>query len=227
MVLIVVVLILFAGLLLLPATQTFIGQRITENLTTRFGTKISVDDVQISPFGYVTLENVLAIDHRQDTLIFVGNARMSALRLRAVLQGENKLGDVMLRDVNANILTYKDENESNINLFFSRFEKDDEENKTTSPLHISSINLINGNLTTQNQNKIARDPIQFSDINATIDDFVIDNKSIKVEIKKLSADTSLYGPRLENISGEYFFLPPRCIFEMHLPLLLLVLLLLI
>ena len=118
------VFVLFAVSLLLPVTQTYLGQRVTASLYSRFGTTLSVGHIRISPFGYATLKNVLALDHKKDTLVHVGYARMNALRLRAVLQGDNNLGAVFLQDVDCNIVTYKGDAESNIDLFFNRFDSD-------------------------------------------------------------------------------------------------------
>ena len=118
------ILILFTVALLLPVTQTFLGHRMTSNLYARFGTTLNVDHIRISPFGYVILNDVTALDHKQDTLIHIGFARMNALRLQAVLQGDNNLGSVFIQNVDCNIITYKDEKESNIDLFFNRFDSE-------------------------------------------------------------------------------------------------------
>ena len=99
------ILILFTVALLLPVTQTFLGHRMTSNLYARFGTTLNVDHIRISPFGYVILNDVTALDHKQDTLIHIGFARMNALRLQAVLQGDNNLGSVFIQNVDCNIIT--------------------------------------------------------------------------------------------------------------------------
>ena len=84
------ILILFTVALLLPVTQTFLGHRMTSNLYARFGTTLNVDHIRISPFGYVILNDVTALDHKQDTLIHIGFARMNALRLqKAVISLKN------------------------------------------------------------------------------------------------------------------------------------------
>ena len=61
--------------LMLPATQTYLGQRFTKSIKERFGANIDINSIQVSPFGYVKLHNILAYDHKQDTLLYVGYTR--------------------------------------------------------------------------------------------------------------------------------------------------------
>ena len=91
--------------LMLPLTQTYLGQRFTKNINERFGANIDISSIQVSPFGYVKLHDILAYDHKQDTLLYVGYARLNTLRLRAILQGDNDLGNVFLKDVNCFVQT--------------------------------------------------------------------------------------------------------------------------
>ena len=66
--------------LMLPVTQTYLGQRFTQNINERFGANIDISSLQVSPFGYVELHDILAYDHKQDTLLYVGHARLNTLR---------------------------------------------------------------------------------------------------------------------------------------------------
>ena len=203
---VVSVFVLFSVSLLLPVTQTFLGQRLTKSLFDRFGTQLNVDNIYISPFGFATLENVLAIDHKKDTLIFVGYARMSAFRLRAVLQGDKNLGSVFLRDVSCNITTYRGDDTSNMKFFFDRFGSDTSKN-TSASLYVSSIQLTKSELQIQNENNPNITPIRFSEINADIKDFSVVGDAIESKINQLDAKTNWKNMQLTSLSGSYMMSP--------------------
>ncbi len=199
---VLVFMLLLIGTLLLPTTQTYMGQRFTSGLNERFGAEISVERVQVSPFGYVKVHNLLAFDHKQDTLIYVGFIRLNTLRLRAVLQDDDNLGDVFLKDVTCNITTYKGEEDSNIKQFFSRF-KNESKTKNTS-ISASSISLINANLIIANQNKNTT-PQQFASLNAEIKDFNTADDVIYGDILQLNTTTNWMDTELTSLSGKYSF----------------------
>ena len=198
----ILVFVFFAVALLLPATQTYLGQRVTASLYERFGTKLTINNIHISPFGYATLENVLATDHKQDTLLYVGYARTSALRLGAVLQGDNNLGAIFLRDVSCNITTYNGDEESNIDIFFNRFDSEKQKNPNTS-FYVSNIQLTKAGLRIQNENNAGVPPLQFTQMNADIKDFSIVGGVIKAEINQLDTQTSWENTQLTSLSGNY------------------------
>lgn len=200
------VFVLFAVSLLLPVTQTYLGQRVTASLYSRFGTTLSVGHIRISPFGYATLKNVLALDHKKDTLVHVGYARMNALRLRAVLQGDNNLGAVFLQDVDCNIVTYKGDAESNIDLFFNRFDSDKPKNPNAA-FYISSIQLTKADLHIYNENKPNATPIQFLAMNADIEDFSVIGDTIQAAIRQLDTETNWKNTQLTSLSGSYLLSP--------------------
>ena len=202
------ILILFTVALLLPVTQTFLGHRMTSNLYARFGTTLNVDHIRISPFGYVILNDVTALDHKQDTLIHIGFARMNALRLQAVLQGDNNLGSVFIQNVDCNIITYKDEKESNIDLFFNRFDSEKTKN-TRAAFYVSSIDLTHADLYIKNENEEKIAPIQFASINANIQDFSVVGDVIEAEINQLDTKTSWKNTQLTSVTGSYLFSPSK------------------
>ena len=200
------VFVLFAVSLLLPVTQTYLGQRVAASLYSRFGTTLSVGHIRISPFGFATLDNVLALDHKKDTLVYVTYARMNALRLRAVLQGDNNLGAVFLKDVDCNIVTYNGDEESNIDLFFNRFSSDKPKNPSAD-FYVSSIQLTKANLHIHNENKLNATPIQFLAINADIEDFSVVGDTIQAAIRQLDTETNWKNTQLTSLSGSYMLSP--------------------
>ena len=198
--------------LMLPATQTYLGQRFTKSIKERFGANIDINSIQVSPFGYVKLHNILAYDHKQDTLLYVGYTRFNTLRLRAVLQGGSDLGDVFLKDVLFNSTIYENESRSNVNQFFNRFNTDI---KSTNKIEIdaSSISLVDASINIRNQNKSSGTAQQFTALHADIQNFSIDGDVISADIKQLNTNTNLGNTALTSLSGTYQFSPTNMLLE--------------
>lgn len=196
------------GVLLLPATQTFLAKRITSSFAERFDTQVNLGKISISPFGYATLNDVLALDHRQDTLIYIGTLDVPALRLRAVFQGDNNLGKVSLRNVKTNIITYKGEEKSNMDIFFEALKKDNKREHSSTLFNVAAISLTTSNLLIANQNS-TKNPLLFSNLNADIENFGILDDTIEADIIHLDTKTSLEKMRITSLSGHYLYSPTQ------------------
>ena len=196
---------LLTAVVLLPVTQTFMGKRVASTLVERFGTNISISHISISPFGYATLKGILALDHRQDTLIYVGHARMSARHLGAVAQGDVNLGKIMLADVVCKITTYKGEEKTNMSQFFKRFKTVEESKKKNNFIAIPSLSMTRANLVINNQNLKDEKKQIFRSLNASIKDFQINAGAIKGDILQLDTQTNWNNTQLTSLSGLYAF----------------------
>lgn len=196
--------VLFFTSLLLPATQTYLGQRLTKNLDNRFGTTLTVDHIRISPFGDVTLKNIVAIDHKNATMIRVGFARMNAVRLWAVLQGDNNLGSVFLQDVGCNIITYMGDENSNIDLFFDRFNSKKPKNNNAA-FYVSAIDLMSADLIIHNENEQESIPIRFTSMHADIENFSVVDSIVKAKINQLDTKTNWKNTQITSLAGTYVY----------------------
>ena len=205
-----IVLVVFV--LMLPVTQTYLGQRFTQNINERFGANIDISSLQVSPFGYVELHDILAYDHKQDTLLYVGHARLNTLRLRAILNGDTDLGNVFLKGVMFNRTIYENESNSNVTEFFDRFNAD-ESPKAKTKLVAASISLVNASIRVQNQNKSKGSAQRFTALNANIQNFRVDGGIISADIKQLNANTNWGDTALTSLAGKYKFSPTRMVLE--------------
>lgn len=199
-------------ILMLPVAQTFLGQRFTQHLNEQFGANIEISSIQVSPFGHVKLHNILAYDHKQDTLLYAGYVRLNTLRLKAVLQGNNNLGNVFLKDVVFNSTTYENEKKSNVSQFFNRFNSDDR-TKLKTEVVASSISLVDASINIHNQNKGEETEKRFKAINAAIENFQISGDVIVADIEQLETKTNWRDMSLTSISGKYQFSPTSMMLE--------------
>ena len=199
-------------ILMLPVAQTFLGQRFTQHLNEQFGANIEISSIQVSPFGHVKLHDILAYDHKQDTLLYAGYVRLNTLRLKAVLQGNNNLGNVFLKDVVFNSTTYENEKKSNVSQFFNRFNSD-ERTKLKTEVIASSISLLDASINIHNQNKGKETEKRFTAINADIENFQINGDVIVADIEQLETKTNWREMALTSISGKYQFSPTSMMLE--------------
>ena len=104
-------------LLSLPFVQTQLGKVATNSLNEEFGTDIRIGRVAISPFLTVKLGDVLVRDHHKDTLFYIKRLNTSILNFKKLYDnGHPYLGDVSLHGLDARIVQYKNEDETNLDI---------------------------------------------------------------------------------------------------------------
>lgn len=206
---IVIAFLCFVGILLIPATQTLIGQRITQSLENRFETKLDINKVKVSPFGYATLNDILAIDHKNDTLLYVGYARTSVLQLRKISKGDTNFGDVLLRNVDFNVITHLGDSTSNVNTFFKKFERDRKAKKSDVYFDVSSLNISNADIFIQDKNESQKRFFSFQDISARLKNFSVTGDTIETNIEGLQMKTNINKKYFTSISGTYKISPTQ------------------
>jgi hypothetical protein len=206
---IVIVFLCFVGVLLIPATQTLIGQQITQSLENRFETKLNINKIKVSPFGYAVLNDILAIDHKNDTLLYVGYARTSVLQLRKIIKGNTNLGDVLLRNVDFNVVTHVGDTTSNVNIFFKKFESDEKTKKADSYFDVSSLNISNVDVSIQDKNENQKRFLSFIETSAILKNFSVRGDTIQTDIEGLQTKTNLTGKHFTSISGSYKISPTQ------------------
>lgn len=107
-----------------PSVQTWAGRQLTEQLNSNYDVNVTIDRIQVSYYGDVIIENGLALDHKNDTLIYFDQIETSITGFSALMAGQPHLGDTEIDGLILNIHTYKDELSHNLNLFIEKFESD-------------------------------------------------------------------------------------------------------
>ncbi|WP_306350211.1 translocation/assembly module TamB domain-containing protein [Flavobacterium sp. '19STA2R22 D10 B1'] len=169
----------------LPIVQTKIAQYATSEINKSFGTDINIDQVSVSIFGGVKLKKVLINDHHKDTLIYATRIKTNILNLQKLTKGDLLFGDLRADGLIFNLKNYKGEEESNINIFVKLFEND---KPSTKPfiLKINNLFLTNSHFRVINENAQNPKSIDFTKMNAELNDFEIHGSDITTHIEKLS-----------------------------------------
>ncbi|WP_438977457.1 hypothetical protein [Polaribacter sp.] len=169
--------------------QTKLGNYLTNSVNEDFNTNISVEKVDLSFLGRVSLKGVEIRDHHQDTLIFVNKLSTTLLNAKRILDNEVNLKNISLEGVNFFMKTYKDEDEDNLAVFINSFDDDTPRDSLSNPFILKTDNVYIQDL-------------HFKLIDANKKD------SLDYEVSKLGGnlqDLSIVGPDFKtNIRGLYF-----------------------
>ncbi|MGE4347639.1 MAG: translocation/assembly module TamB domain-containing protein [Flavobacteriaceae bacterium] len=199
----ILLLILFLGVLLaLPPVQTFVGKVVTKELKKSTEADININKVAISIFGGVKLRGVLIRDHHQDTLIYSKNIQTKILNAKKLIDGNLIFGDLKAENLTFYLTTYKDEKDSNINIFVEKFENENKP-KSDKPfiLKANNLQIANGRFKVEDQNKEVPVSVDFTKINTDLEDFSIVRDVITADFNFFSFQYHT-GIFVENLTGK-------------------------
>lgn len=201
-----VILLLFIILVLIlsiPAVQTSLGKRVTKRLNDDFGTNINIERVGLQFNGDVELKQIYIEDHKQDTLIAIAELNTSILNFRNVINGKLNFGDIDIMDLVFNIHTYKDERDTNLDIFVAKFDEDNPRvGESEFLLSSSDVSIYDGNFKLSDDNKETSNILVFHDLNINATDFVIAGSDVRARINTLSFKDAR-GSHVENLMTDF------------------------
>ena len=202
---------LLVGLLFVPAVQTFVVHKVTESISEKWGTEISIGDIHITPTLKLVAHEVAIKDHHNENMIYSGTVkgRLRSLQTKPVKLG---LGDVEFEDLDVVLRTYKDETTINIAKWAEKF-KTDKKKKQPFTLTSNSVDISDGRFALINDNKrtvfdtdgnpdIDYDFLELADLNIKAKDFKLVGADIAMKFKQL-AFNQYGGFQLKQGSGDF------------------------
>lgn len=185
---------LLVGLLFVPAIQTFAVNKITQSISEKWGTELSIKDVRLTPSLRLVAHEVRIQDDHHNDMIYVGkvNGRLRGITMKPF---KLKLGNVTLEDANVVIRKYKGDSSVNISMWAQKFPK--HEVKSTFLLTAQHLNMVNSRFVYINdyQRKVydTKDnpPVDYAflelkDINWEVNDFIVLNDSVAANFNHLA-----------------------------------------
>ena len=188
-------------LLSLPSVQTYLGKYATDEINKSFGTNLSIGTVAITPFGSVKLGEVLVLDHHKDTLFYIKKLNTSILSFKKIYDpGHPYLKDVVMHGLDARIVNYKNEDYTNLDKFIEAFD-DGSPSSGKFRMKANKMTVFNSRFRYIDENLKSPKVIDFTSLNAKIEDFFIKGANVTtfideltfkdhrgLEVKKLTAD---------------------------------------
>ena len=78
----ILLLVLLVIILSIPAVQTKIGKKVTDELNETYGTDINIERLGLNWKGEIDIRNVFIRDHHQDTLIYTEILQTNLLSIK-------------------------------------------------------------------------------------------------------------------------------------------------
>lgn len=172
----------------IPSIQTSLGAYATQKINSKYGTAINVEKVGLQFNGDLELKNILIKDHHNDTLIAIKELNSSILNFAKLNDNKLLFGDIDLYGLHFHIKTYKDERDTNLDVFVSSFE-DGKKKKSATPFELSSKDITISNshflLTDENKGESKR-ILDFQELDINVSDFLIFGPNVSTQINGLS-----------------------------------------
>ncbi|MBR4135393.1 MAG: translocation/assembly module TamB domain-containing protein [Bacteroidales bacterium] len=201
---------LIVGLCFVPAVQTFAVSKVTQKISEKWGTEISIDRIHITPSLKIAAEGVRIADHHNNDMIYVGKVkgRLLSVKTKPV---QLKFGTVELSKANIVLRTYKGEETINIAQWAKKFHK--EKKKAPFELEGSHVYLTDSRFVLINDNKrVVYDTkgnpdidyyyLEFKDINWDMKPFKLVGANVSADFQKM-AFTQYGGFKMKNGSGQF------------------------
>jgi hypothetical protein len=192
-------------ILSIPAIQTSLGNYVTNRINTDFKTNINVDRVSMQFNGDVELKEIYIEDYKQDTLINITELNTSILGIRNLINGQLVFGDIDIEGLVFNIVTYKDEVETNLDVFVARFDNDNPRTEKSSFLLSSSdVSIYDGIFKLLDKNKETPKVLYFEDLNINATNFLINGSDVDARINILNFRDSR-GVTVKNMMTDFSY----------------------
>ena len=202
------VLLLFLLLVLVfsvPSVQTSLGGYTTSSINKTYGTRIKIEKVGLQFNGDVELKNILIKDHYNETLISVAELNTSILSFIKLAENKFTFGDIDLYDLFFHIKTYKDETDTNLDVFVSKFDKENPALQTNKfILSSNEVQIYNGKFLLTDENLNNAKVLDFHTLNLFASDFFISGTDVKAAINSLSFKDSR-GAEIQKLQSDFSY----------------------
>ncbi|WP_412984876.1 translocation/assembly module TamB domain-containing protein [Pontimicrobium sp. IMCC45349] len=197
----------------IPAVQTSLGKKATDTLNKDFGTNITIAKVGLQFNGDVELKDVYVEDHKQDTLFHIDELNTSILSFKKLYDNKLTFGDIDIYDLTFNLKTYKDEKDTNLDVFVAKFDDDaPKKEKSDFLLSSSDVSIEGGTFKLSDENKETTEILQFNDLNINATNFLILGPDVSARINKL-AFVDDRGVEVKNMTTNFTYTREQMLFD--------------
>ncbi len=189
----------------LPSVQNYLIDRATSFVSKKLETKVSIDHIRLGALGSLRVEGFYVEDFQQDTLLYVGKAKVFLSRIDGV--NGITLRNGTISDAYLNIRETPNE-VMNIKEVVDKFTNKEREKNSDFSLKVKDVRLENVNLVVeQHEHREPSYGIDYNDmhiehISALVDNFSLDSGVIGGYIRNLSA-VEHCGFMVQNLTGHF------------------------
>jgi len=189
----------------IPAVQTIIAKKVTENLNETYGVDITIERVGINWKGEVDIREVLINDHHEDTLIYTKYLNTNILSIKKIIDGDLDFGFINLTEAKLYVTTYENESTDNLDIFGKSFNSGDT-TKVSKPFEMlaRTVTAEDLQIRIRDYNEETPEILKFNDVQLQAQDLSIYDSDITAEINKLSFLESR-GLKVNELSGKFIY----------------------
>ncbi len=188
--LLLVLFLILVTILSIPWVQTKIANKVTNSVNEEYNTNIQIDRIGLRWNGDITVNGTYIEDHKKDTLVYIGQLNTSLLSVRNAMKGNLEFGSITMEGVNFNLVNYKGEEDTNLDIFVSKLEKNNtvprEEGPPSFKMTVGRIQLEDSRFRFTDLNKERNRVLHFKELNAEIDAFSIYGPKVDMNIEQLA-----------------------------------------
>ena len=175
------------ALFLSPIGQSAINSWLKSKFINDFEVELSVGNLFVNPVGTTSFTDLLIRDHRNDTLFFANHFTFESYHLGGLISNKLNLGRVAFDSLFLNVVKYKNEDQSNLDVFIEKVKPSESKIKQ---LSATSIKFNQSKVQFTDLNKADSAKQLFSNLNAKIVDLNshFNNFSTQIEEMSLFAD---------------------------------------
>ncbi len=188
----------------IPSVQTFVAKKITDNLKETKDVDIRIGRVGLTYNGKLNLQDVLILDHHQDTLIFSEKVRTSATSLKSIYNNNPTLGATTAKQLYMDMKVYEGEERDNLNIFLNKLKSQQQKEPTPFLLKISRLEVIDGRYSYTNYNLNNPEVISLDDLNILASDLLVDGSDVYVDVERLSGFEKR-GIQIDHLSTDFSY----------------------
>ncbi len=183
---IVLLLVLLIVILSIPSVQTYIANKVTDNLNETYGTDINIKRLGLNWKGEVDIREVYIADHHKDTLIYAKELQTNIVSFQNLIQGDLGFGNIHLTDSKLYVTTYKDEETDNLSIFAEKFNTGQPPSGNPFTLFSNDVELTNSHIKITDFNLDTPEVFDFTNVNLLANEFKITGPDIDANIEALS-----------------------------------------
>ena len=204
------ILLLLLGILVLilsiPSVQSSLAKRITKSVNTKYGTSIYVNKLGLKWNGDLNLKDVYIQDHHQDTLIYARSLATSIISVKKLMDENFELGDISIDEGRFFLKRYAGEQSDNISIFAKKFIPKKPSSGGEFVMSSSQVSLTNGHFKYIDEELGNPVAVDYSSLNATLEDFDLVNDVVNAHIDELSFKAAR-GYEIKTLEGDFHYGP--------------------
>lgn len=171
------------------SVQTRAASWLTNYLKESYDASLKIEKLHITYSGKVAIEDAVAYDHKNDTLISFNSLKTSIFSFGDLLNGETDLGPVYIDGAYFNMVRYKEDRRDNLSLFLKKFRKE-KSSESQKPFELLSDKVVLTNARVNVIDQHIKYPESFvaTQLNMTATQFNIIGSEVNAQIKSSNFD---------------------------------------